>query len=184
MKVIFLDNDGVICLGNNWGSRFKKIKKSEFQIINDPNLPVDLRFDNFDKGAVGVLNDILLKTGAEIVVSSDWRLRASVEELGDYYQRQGIIKRPIGVTRLFNELDPTKIGKISWSDKWRLEQERYFEILDWLDNHPEVEKWVAIDDLDMSVKGDWGLTNFIHTPKVYEGIKQSGKADKIIKLLI
>lgn len=27
MKVIFLDNDGVICLSNNWGSRYTKQKK-------------------------------------------------------------------------------------------------------------------------------------------------------------
>jgi len=27
MKVIFLDNDGVICLSSNWGSRHKKQKK-------------------------------------------------------------------------------------------------------------------------------------------------------------
>jgi hypothetical protein len=24
MKVLFLDNDSVICLSNNWGSRYKK----------------------------------------------------------------------------------------------------------------------------------------------------------------
>ena len=28
MKVIFLDNDGVICLGSNFGSRFKKQKRT------------------------------------------------------------------------------------------------------------------------------------------------------------
>ena len=27
MKIIFLDNDGVICLSENWGSRFKKARK-------------------------------------------------------------------------------------------------------------------------------------------------------------
>ena len=27
MKVIFLDNDGVICLSNNWGSRSKKAQE-------------------------------------------------------------------------------------------------------------------------------------------------------------
>jgi hypothetical protein len=26
MKVIFLDHDGVICLSNNWGNRFKNKK--------------------------------------------------------------------------------------------------------------------------------------------------------------
>ena len=61
MKVIFLDNDGVICLANNWGSRKKKrlnaVKKG---IISDQipyyDLPVEYRFDNFDEKAVKVLD--------------------------------------------------------------------------------------------------------------------------------
>ena len=28
MKVIFLDNDGVICLSTEWGGRFKKQQKA------------------------------------------------------------------------------------------------------------------------------------------------------------
>ena len=27
MKVLFLDNDNVICLSNNWGGRYKKQQK-------------------------------------------------------------------------------------------------------------------------------------------------------------
>jgi hypothetical protein len=70
------------------------------------------------------------------------------------------------------------------------------EIGHWLENHPEVTHWVAVDDLDMSVDflGDRfaakdgsdvkpGLTNFVHTPRSYEGIKQNGIKQKIIKLL-
>jgi hypothetical protein len=30
---------------------------------------------------------------------------------------------------------------------------------------------------------DWGLENFVWTPRMWEGIKQSGKKQKIIKLL-
>jgi hypothetical protein len=42
--------------------------------------PVDVkyRFDYFDKKAIKVLNQVLEETGAEIVVSSDWRLYANV----------------------------------------------------------------------------------------------------------
>jgi hypothetical protein len=84
MKVIFLDNDGVICLSSNWGSRLKKQKKLGYNPeFNDNNqLPVEYRFDNFDVKAVKILNQILETTGAEIVVSSDWRLHGSLEELG------------------------------------------------------------------------------------------------------
>ena len=202
MKIIFLDNDGVICLSNNWGSRFKKQKK--FFSEDNPrkglakNGPVDVRFDNFDKKAVKVLNSILEETGAEIVVSSDWRFHANLEELGDYYESQGIIKRPIGVTEKFHYTDWVEEGFIpedfDWNRHEDLEQQRHFEIKRWLRDHPEVTHWVAIDDLNMGIHieassygpfdRDWGLENFIWTPRANKGIKQSGKKEKIFKFLI
>ena len=85
MKVIFLDHDGVICLSNNFGSRHKKQIKVRTKLTQSvKDLPVDVRFDNFDKKAIKVLNEILEQTDAEIVVSSDWRIWCSVEEMGDY----------------------------------------------------------------------------------------------------
>ena len=49
MKIIFLDNDGVICLANNWGSRYKKsLKYSKSKLVYEHLKPVDFRFDNFD----------------------------------------------------------------------------------------------------------------------------------------
>ena len=60
MKVLFLDNDGVICLANNWGSRVKKRKKDNVSLMmNDPDVEVKYRFDYFDKKAVKVLNQVL-----------------------------------------------------------------------------------------------------------------------------
>mgnify|MGYP000985782043 CR=1 FL=1 len=41
--------------------------------------------------AVKVLNEVLEQTGAELVVSSDWRLHATLEELGEYYLSKGIL---------------------------------------------------------------------------------------------
>ena len=183
MKVIFLDNDGVICLFANWGSRLKKQKVlGGCDDIPSDMLPLNVRFDNFDKKAVQVLNNILETTGAEIVVSSDWRKLADLEELGEYYLEQGISKAPIGVTRHIDETDypiPFKFDRYNQS-----EQERSLEILDYLKNHPEVTHWVAVDDLDMgSSKRDWGLDNFVWTPQDTEGIKQSGKKEAIIKFL-
>jgi hypothetical protein len=196
MKVIFLDNDGVICLSSNWGSRLKKQKKLGYNpTFNDNSeLPVEYRFDNFDVKAVKILNEILEKTGAEIVVSSDWRYHATLEELGEYYASKGIIKKPIAVTDMFKDIFPKEWGYLRF--RADMELERSMEIGHWLENHPEVTHWVAVDDLDMSVDflGDRfaakdgsdvkpGLTNFVHTPRSYEGIKQSGKKQKIIKLL-
>ena len=188
-KIIFLDNDGVICLSNNWGGRKKKyaeyLKTAPYTPIN--LCPVDIRFDDFDVKAIKTLNSVLEKTGADIVVSSDWRNHATLEELGEYYLSQGIIKKPIGVTSRVDKVDPI------WWNKFRglayLEHERVIEIKYWLSQHPEVINWVEVDDLNLGIyephSGDIfnenGLTNFVHTTKENEGIKQTGIEEKIIK---
>lgn len=198
MKIIFLDHDGVICLANNWGGRYKKQKEYGRKMSqNTKELPVDVRFDNFDQKAIDVLNEILKETDAEIVVSSDWKRWATTEELGQYYEKQGIIKKPIDCTSFFDDLaGEGKIPKYSefpWDRNNNLEQERHFEILEWLKNHPEVTHWVAVDDLHMGIHieastygphdRDWGLENFVWTPRDSEGIKQTGIKDKILNYL-
>jgi hypothetical protein len=199
MKIIFLDNDGVICLSSNWGTRHKKQTKwGKMKLsMSMSSIPVEYRFDNFDRKAVKVLNEILETTGAEIVVSSDWRLHANLEELGEYYASQGIIKKPIGVTEVFhytNWLEEKRIPEdFSWNRTDGREQERHFEIKEWLKNHPEVTHWVAVDDLHMGIHletssygpydRNWGLGNFVWTPRLWEGIKQSGVKQKILSYL-
>jgi len=196
MKIIMLDNDGVICLSNNWGGRAKKWAKyrSANPDVDFTNRPIDFRFDDFDEKAIKVLNEILEETGAEIVVSSDWRLHANLEELGDYYISQGIIKRPIAVTDMFKDIFPREWNAFRF--RADLEIERSMEIGHWLKNHPEVTHWVAIDDLNMSIEflsknfshskdddKNPGLSNFVLTPKASQGIKQSGIKEKILKFL-
>jgi hypothetical protein len=188
-----LDNDGVICLADNWGGRSKKKRKhikNGLPLI-DGNYPLDCRFDNFDKKAVKVLNEIIELTDAEIIVSSDWRYHATLDELGDYYTSQGIIKRPISCTPRTEDIDPE-----TWNKRFRframIEEERAFEITHVLGQMPSITHWVAVDDLNMGkvVKGhgytveyEWGLNNFVHTMLSREGIKQSGIKDKILKFL-
>ncbi len=175
MKVIFLDHDGVICLSTEWGSRSKKRKKFISEIDSTENLPVEYRFDNFNQKAVRILNQILEETGAEIVVSSDWRYHANLEEMCEYYLSQGVIKGPIDFTPKTNEIDTKDWLENSYS----LESERAFEIKCWLANPGKVSKWVAVDDLNMSNF----LDNFVLTPKSSEGIKQTGVKEKIINFL-
>ena len=185
MKIIFLDNDSVICLENNWGSRYKKsLKYSKSKMVYEHLKPVDFRFDNFDDKAIKVLNEIISQTDCEIVVSSDWRHFATLKELGEYYLSQEIIKKPIGYTT-----SSVKIPQgFNWVRKWDLEQERALEIKEYLMEHPEITHWVAVDDLNMGIteewKESWGLTNFVFTPLSREGIKQSGVKEKIIKYLV
>ena len=185
MKVVFLDHDGVICLAHNWGSRYKKRAKAG-KGGETRDLPVEFRFDNFDEKAVKILNAIIEKTGAEIVVSSDWKHWANVEEMGEYYESKGIIKKPIAFTKNLNECT-VHGNNFIWSQEWDLEQTRSIEIKQYLHDHPEITHWVAIDDLNMSCGEswkNWGLTNFVLTPKSTEGIKQSGIRDKVLNFLL
>ena len=173
MKVIFLDNDGVMCLSTEWGGRDKKIKKWKLAnpgdpgYVNDRKIPAHIKMDNFNSKAVKVLNDILAATDAEIVVSSDWKLHCTLEQLQDMFIKYGVSKAPIATTpnhvlKSMDELESTRVG----------------EITEWLSSHPDVDKWVAIDDLDLSA-----LECFVHTKRMKEGIKQSGIKEQILKFL-
>ena len=182
MKIIFLDHDGVICLSNNWGSRSNKKKNyirqnPEETVQSMEDLPVIYRFDSFDSKAVILLNKILEETGAEIVVSSDWKRHATLEEMKEYYIDQGICKTPIAFTPNLYEFEPDTAALFSWKN-WA-ERARCLEIQRWLLDNP-VESWVAVDDLNMS--NEYlrpGLDNFVLTARSTEGIKQLNVSDKI-----
>jgi bifunctional ADP-heptose synthase (sugar kinase/adenylyltransferase) len=186
MKIIFLDHDGVICLGSEFGSRFKKQKRSVAETVGIKDLPIEDRFDNFNNKAIKVLNEILEKTGAEIVVSSDWKRWANLEELGEFYELQGIIKKPIALTPKLSDFDEYSDALFHY--KGWYERARILEIEHWLKNN-QVDSWVAVDDMQLgeyiNVDGatNGGLKNFVHTPRLYEGIKQSGVKEKIISFL-
>jgi hypothetical protein len=193
MRCIFLDHDGVICLSNNWGGRTKKWSKYRSEnpesSSDKRDAPVEVRFDDFDEKAVRILNKILEETGAEIVVSSDWKRWANVEEMGEYYESKGIIRKPIALTPDLGDCtweNPERESWV-WSPRWDLEMSRVVEIRQYLYDHPEITHWVAIDDLDMGKNGEpwknWGLDNFVLTPRSNEGIKQSGIKEKVIKYL-
>jgi hypothetical protein len=67
----------------------------------------------------------------------------------------------------------------NWGNLEQMKAIRVIEIKKWLEDHPEVTHWVAVDDLDLSK-----LDNFVMTTKPYnEGIKQSGVKEKILKFL-
>ena len=189
MKVIFLDHDGVICLSSEWGGRRKKQMKWDGIKLSMSmgDFPLEYRFDNFNQKAIKILNKIIEETGAEIVTSSDWKRWANLEEMGEYYESQGISKKPIALTPNLGQCTWYNDLVWVWSPQWDLEMTRVIEIKQYLHDHPEITHWVAVDDLDMGKNGegwkDWGLDNFVLTPKGAEGIKQSGIKEKILKFL-
>jgi hypothetical protein len=157
VRVIFLDHFGVMCLANEHGRTSKPYdlpKSYDIRIMNG--------FDSFDKNCVNILNDIIRQTDCEIVISSDWKKWANFEELCEFYNKQGIIKIPIGLT-------PDIKDKNIFSQRTK-------EILKWLEIN-QVTNWVSVDDLYLN------LNNFVWINKTDEGIKQKGVKEKIINYL-
>jgi hypothetical protein len=155
MKIMFLDIDGVMCTSSCYG-RGKNNKWDSYM---------------FDHKAVAVLNFILQETGAEIILSSDWRHTYTLQEMREIFCHNNVIRGPIG----FTPSSKTYTGM-------NLEGGRVDEIKMWLTTHAWKDdiKWVAIDDLNMS-EGLFG--HFAWCPKEQEGIKRLGVKEKILEIL-
>jgi hypothetical protein len=153
MKILYTDIDYVLTLASEINA-----KQSKWGSIH-----------RFNPKAVSVYNEILEKTGTEIVVSSDWRNRFSLEELqGIFTEWAGIIKPPIGVTTTYK------------TNMQRLDEFRAKEILEHVAEF-KPDAWVAIDDLYLT---PWiPDEHFVIVTRIYEGIKQSHKKEEIIEKL-
>ena len=143
-KAIFLDIDGVLALKNGY------------------ELPVSKWLWGmaypFDIPCVEVLNTILRKTDAEIVLSSMWRVDYSSEELDQIFEWNKVLKNPIAIT------------------DWLVGYTRCAEIITFLKKN-KVNKFVMIDDMDLDCHRD----KFIKT-KMNSGLNMS-HMDRIVKLL-
>jgi hypothetical protein len=124
-------------------------------------------FSDFDPAAVEILNKILDQTGAEIVVSSDWKLKTSIEGMCEFYQKQGIKKMPIDYTAWLP-------GAATYHEQ------RASEINAWLTQHPDTTQWAAVDDLYM---GTW-LTNFAWAKNVHLGLNDATVQQQLRDILI
>ena len=166
MKVIFLDIDGVLATAYEFLMNKQKFQKKNY-VAEHLNIPYP-----FNDGCVKVFNEILIKTNAEIVLSSDWRKFWTLEKLDLIFRFNGVIKSPIAVT----EIDPVSM---SW-----LEKNRANEIGKYILNNRDIEQWVAIDDLNMSefMKQTYDDDKMFVTEGI-EGIKKSTLKEKIISKL-
>ena len=123
MKVIFLDVDGVL------NTQFSKSRCGGFIGIDDSK--------------VKLLKEIVEATGAKIILSSSWRYgwerdEESCDQLAIYMNKKL-------ANRLLHILDKTK--KYVKSDDKNIKYcDRGSEIKEWLSRHPNVDKWVVLDD--------------------------------------
>jgi len=163
LKILFLDHYGVMCL-----SAIEVVRTEHSMPTYAEFAEVDTTyFSDFDSDAVNNLNQILDQTGAEIVVSSDWKLKTSIEGMCEFYQAQGIKKMPVDYTAWLP-------GAATYHEQ------RAGEINAWLAQHPETTQWAAVDDLYM---GTW-LTNFVWAKNVHVGINDTIVQQKLLDILM
>jgi hypothetical protein len=154
--ILFLDIDGVLAPFNNPN-------------VYENHPDVHSEFYLFNKDCNIILNDIIEKTNCEIVISSDWRLYYTLNELKCIFEKNEILKSPIAVT----------IEK-DFKSLQNLESNRCYEINEFVKNN-DISKWCALDDLDLSGLGE---SHFVFCTKPYtEGIKQLSIKEKLIKKL-
>jgi hypothetical protein len=103
--VIFLDIDGVLAPIRQWD-----------------------RYGDLDSACIRVLNEIVVRGGADVVVSSTWRYGKTVAELQEILDAEGFIGRV---------LDKTPVGAAG--------SDRGDEVAAWLAEHA-VSGYVIIDD--------------------------------------
>lgn len=165
MKVIFLDIDGVLATNKQYMMNRKKFWDKN-SIAKDTRIPYP-----FDPKCVKIFNEILDTTGADIVLSSDWKLHFSLVELETIFMFNGVNKSPIDITT--NDV-------VSFNN---LVRNRAFQIGEFIQTH-KITNYVVLDDLNIS--NYMTITNdqdkFVLTDD-FEGIKKVGLKDKIIKIL-
>ena len=159
MKVIFLDIDGVLATDKEF-----MMNRTEFQTKHPEARELRIPYP-FNPGCVEIFNEILQKTDAKIVLSSDWRLHWNLEDLGKIFNFNGVIKSPEATTSFSK-----------WKMSSSLELDRIKQIEKYI-LHFKITNWVAMDDLNLSGLGD----RFVMTKD--KGLKQYGIKNKILKIL-
>ncbi|MDR1973767.1 MAG: hypothetical protein LBQ31_03725 [Bacteroidales bacterium] len=151
-KVLFLDIDGVLQPTSS-RERFEHLKDidSLYKQLFDtygvdysvyPNYDVAAVYYDWDKQSVTELKRILETTGANIVLSSDWRQNPAPNRMLNFFRMHDLDK-------YFIDCTPKSVSEAKIKEYRNIREERSIEILEYLKEHPEVEKWVAVDDLPL-----------------------------------
>jgi hypothetical protein len=182
MKILFLDVDGVL----NSEAFLRKLDEQHRQLGHtDSSSPkytgereqpgliacTCYRLENqIDRDAIARLNRLVAQTGAKIVISSSWRLLLDPPELHRVLAGHGLVAEIIGETP-DGPNDPEIRAELRDSDRIF----RGHEIDAWLRKHPEVERWVILDD-----SGDMVM----HKNRLVQTDCQEGLLDEHVDLAI
>lgn len=119
-KVLFLDIDGPM------------IPRRAFYLPKQT-----LVVSKFDPVAVALLNSVLDKTGAKLVVSSTWG-NLGIEVVKPSFEENGISWDQVHQ---------------DWVTPRKLTDSRVHQIRMWLDKHPGIDLWASLDDENLDLDG-------------------------------
>eukprot|EP00439_Symbiodinium_sp_Y106_P079298 s333_g17.t7 len=147
-SVVFLDIDGVL----------RRLESVPVITVEGGVLPLNLGHRPLLPDALRALKYIVHKTGAGVVISSEWRRSPSLlEEAQTALRALGMrtrgwtpVLRPREELVVGTRIDPDKEAtlRLRWAER------RAREITTWLEDHPEVKRWLALDDLDLALADD------------------------------
>ena len=155
--ILFLDIDGVLATSKEFTCNRKRYHST-------------YNCYPFNVGCVEVFNSVCEIIKPSIVLSSDWKLYYTKTQMNEIF-RWNNINYPIQ-----NYTDDLW-NNSSYNDLSFIEECRAKEILKYVEDN-NIGDYLVIDDLDLSPFIP--EKNFIRTPKIDEGIKQTGILTKII----
>lgn len=174
MHVIFLDIDGVL---NSEAFVLKLEKRHRALGHEEPARPKrETTCDCFklyrqiDRDAVARVNRIVAETASKIVISSTWRKLFDPPDLERILVEHGLVAEIIGATSDGHK-DPEMVVVHGHPER----MERGYEIDLWLRRHPEVERFVILDD-----GGDMAM----HKNRLVQTDCQEGLLDEHVDLSI
>lgn len=146
MKIIFLDIDGVLNSGAYVTSDYYKEATAG---MSDAEIMLIAHHLHLDPLAIEILNDLVKRSGAEVVLSSTWRAKYSVDEMNEMMKGRGANFKISAAT-------PILFGKLSARIPRGKEINHYLKLLE-----TQPEAFVIIDDHDdmLNLKSNLIQTN-------------------------
>lgn len=143
---IFLDVDGVL----------RRLEGRELISLDGEVVPMHLMSRTLLPEAMTALKLIVHQTGACVVLSSEWRRSPTLREELTAAFRAGGLPTLAGTTIVLEPREDIIVGIPSDPDKiattrLRWAERRAREISSYLRERPEIERWVSLDDLDLSM---------------------------------
>ena len=165
MVTIFLDIDGVLATDKEFMRNSKKFKETK-EWARKLDVPYP-----FNPQCVEIFNEILSTTECQIVLSSDWRISWTLEELDIIFKENGVKQSPVNITE-----------KALYFHEGNYNKKRAGEIEFYIQEN-NIEDWIILDDLNVYPYFPDGKRDGIFKTEDQEGLKKTGIKEKIIRRL-